>query len=132
MKTEDYKILQAVAAKAFEQTYAGLYTALRSDKSFPKTIERSYRLNQFSQTHEFFMTANERQFHLMGFVDAIIGLGRMGYFNSINSDEGFGGEDDCELETEEERAITAQLEKETEKEREAIFNAFISFETGEG
>ncbi len=60
------------ARQSFEETHAGLYTLLTSDKNFANHVERKYRLKQYEQEGEFFMTANERWFHLIGFIDALI------------------------------------------------------------
>ena len=58
MKQEYYKVLRALAKSSFEDCYHGLNIALESDPQFKK-----YR---------------ERNFHLIGFMDAIICLERMG------------------------------------------------------
>nr|WP_300848799.1 hypothetical protein [uncultured Acetatifactor sp.] len=58
--------------QSFEETHAGLYTLLTSVKNFANHMERKYRLKQHEQEGEFFMTANERWFHLIGFVNALI------------------------------------------------------------
>lgn len=60
------------SCQSFEETHAGLYTLLTSVKNFANHVERKYRLKQYEQEGEFFMTANERWFHLIGFIDALI------------------------------------------------------------
>jgi len=126
MREELYDTLQRIADNAMHDTYAGLYTMLRSDKSFPKKIERNYRLKSFHENHDFYLTASERQFHLMGFIDAIIWCSRSGYFGNHSVEEDDGGAA-YEAETEYEK----QREIEAVKEKEAIDNAIICFETGE-
>ena len=39
-------------------------------------MERKYRLDAYKEEGEFYMTANERNFHLIGFIDAIVYLSR--------------------------------------------------------
>lgn len=72
MKPELYNELKKKACNAFEETHAGLDTLLHSDKNFGNHMERQYRLKQYRKEGEFFMTANERWFHLIGFIDALI------------------------------------------------------------
>lgn len=72
MKPDLYKALKSYAYQSFEETHAGLYTLINSDKNFLNHLERKYRLKQYQQEGDFFMTANERWFHLIGFIDALI------------------------------------------------------------
>ena len=72
MKPDLYKTLKDYACQSFKETHAGLYTLLTSVKNFANHMERKYRLKQHEQEGEFFMTANERWFHLIGFNDALI------------------------------------------------------------
>lgn len=73
MKSDDlYKALKNYACQSFKKAPAGLYTLLTSDKNFANHVERKYRLKQYEQEGEFFMTANERRGHLIGFIDALI------------------------------------------------------------
>lgn len=72
MKPDLYKALKNYAHECFEETHAGLYTLIHSDKNFVDHVEKKYRLNQYQQEGNFFMTANERWFHLIGFIDALI------------------------------------------------------------
>ena len=72
MKPDLYKVLKGYAYQSFEETHAGLYTLINSDKNFLNHVEIKYRLKQYQQKGNFFMTANERWFHLIGFIDALI------------------------------------------------------------
>ena len=125
MREDIYNTLQNIAHDAMHNAYAGLYTMLRSDKSFSSRIERNYRLKSFYENHDFYLTANERQIHLMGFIDAIIWLERSGYFASEHNDDCEDENYEPETDYERKRAIEAA------KEHEAINNVIISFETGE-
>ena len=127
MREDIYNTLQKIAHDAMHNTYAGLYTMLRSDESFPSRIERNYRLKSFDENHDFYLTASEKQIHLMGFIDAIIWLERSGYFgnHSVEADEDDEEPQEPETEHEQKRAIEAA------KEQEAINNLIICFETGE-
>jgi len=127
MREELYNILQKIADDTMHNTYAGLHTMLRSDKDFHKKIERNYRLKSFYENHDFYLTASERQIHLMGFIDAAIWFSRSGYFANQH-------EDDCDDELEIDDEDAAEIEKrlaQAAMEHEAIQNAIISFETGE-
>ena len=87
MREELYSTLQKIADDAMHNTYAGLHTLLRSDEDFHKKIERSYRLKSFNENHDFYLTASERQIHLMGFIDAVIWFSRSGYFGRDDSND---------------------------------------------
>lgn len=94
---ENYKILQHIAAFSFEECYAGLNILLYNDSNFKPFVERSYRLQVYDSEGEFYMTTNERFFHTIGFIDAIIWMERSGYFlpengnqNILKSHEIFG------------------------------------------
>ena len=63
MKPELYNDLKKYAYSSFEYAHAGLYTLLKSDKNFVNHMERKYRLKQYEQSGDFYMTANERWFH---------------------------------------------------------------------
>ena len=78
MKPDGYTQLQKIAQFSFEECYAGLNLLLYTDKNFSKFMERNYRLKQYYEEGDFFMTANERNFHLIGFINAIIYLERKG------------------------------------------------------
>ena len=49
MKPDLYKALKNYAHESFEETYAGLYTRINSDKNFVNHVERKYRLKQYEQ-----------------------------------------------------------------------------------
>jgi len=74
MKAKGYKLLQEISQFSFEECYAGLNLLLYTDKNFKAFVEREYRLNAYKEDGEFYMTANERFFHLIGFIDAVIFL----------------------------------------------------------
>lgn len=78
MKTKAYRLLQKMAMLSFEECYAGLNLLLYTDKNFKAFMERKYRLEQYAEQGEFYMTANERFFHLIGFIDAVVYLERAG------------------------------------------------------
>ena len=69
MKPDGYTQLQKIAQFSFEECYAGLNLLLYTDKNFSKFMERNYRLKQYYEEGDFFMTANERNFHLIGFIN---------------------------------------------------------------
>ena len=71
-------MLRALAKGSFEDCYHGLNIALESDPQFKKYMERNYRVQVYERENDFYLTANERNFHLIGFMDAIICLERMG------------------------------------------------------
>lgn len=83
MKPELYKELKKYAYQSFEETHAGLNTLLNSDENFCNHVERKYRLNQYQKEGEFFMTANEQWFHLIGFIDALIWFNRGNLFKDM-------------------------------------------------
>ena len=76
---ENYKTLQHISQFSFEECYAGLNILLYNDPNFKSCVERNYRLKVYASEGEFYMTANERFFHTIGFVDAVIWLERSGY-----------------------------------------------------
>lgn len=78
MNTQAYNLLKEMVAFSFEECHAGLDLLLYNDENFAGFVERKYRLKQYAQEGEFYMTANERSFHLMGFINAIIYLERAG------------------------------------------------------
>lgn len=82
MKPELYNDLKKYAYSSFEYAHAGLYTLLKSDKNFVNHMERKYRLKQYEQSGDFYMTANERWFHLIGFIDAIVSFQRGNLFKN--------------------------------------------------
>lgn len=78
MKAKGYSLLKDMSQFSFEECFAGLNLLLYTDKNFSKYMERKYRLKQYFEEGEFYMTANERNFHLIGFINAIIYLERTG------------------------------------------------------
>ena len=82
MKPELYNDLKKYAYSSFEYAHVGLYTLLKSDKNFANHMERKYRLKQYEQSGDFYMTANERWFHLIGFIDAIVSFQRGNLFKN--------------------------------------------------
>ena len=72
MKPEQYKALKAIAYQSFESPQAGLHTLVKSDENFVRFVERRSRLKYYEQGGDFFMTANEKYFHLIGFIDALL------------------------------------------------------------
>ncbi len=45
-------------------------------------MEHKYRLKQYEQSGDFYMTANEKWFHLIGFIDAIVSFQRGNLFKN--------------------------------------------------
>lgn len=132
MNGETYETLQSIAKGSFEECYAGLKIALANDRHFKAFMERRYRLKVYEEQHDFYMTANERNFHMIGFLDAVIWMERSGMIlwnQTVPPAKDF--EDECEPETEEERAYMESLQKKAVKERCAIESLIVSFETGE-
>ena len=84
LKKENYETLKEVAQFSFEECYAGLNTLLYNEPNFKAFVERKYRLKAYNEEGEFFMTANERFFHTIGFIDAVIWLERSGYILQDN------------------------------------------------
>lgn len=84
LKEENYETLRKVAQFSFEECYAGLNTLLYNEPNFKSFVERKYRLKSYKEEGEFFMTANERFFHTIGFIDAVIWLERSGYILQNN------------------------------------------------
>jgi len=125
MNSHSLDVLKKVAMKNFKNYHAGLYTLLKTEKYLAKMIERSYRLKAFENEHEFYMTANERIFHLIGFMDAIIYFSRSGLFdeNDNESKNDFNEDDLDENEKE--------INKKEREEYQAIMNFICCFETGE-
>lgn len=133
MKPEQYKALKAIAYQSFESPQAGLHTLVKSDNNFVRFVERRSRLKYYEQGGDFFMTANEKYFHLIGFIDALIYFYRSNclkdveevkdgitkYFQSIGP---LDDEDRSDLQT--------ALE-ETEAEFNILNHCIISYECGE-
>ncbi|WP_317855998.1 hypothetical protein [Chakrabartyella piscis] len=80
MNRERYEDLRELAHCSYEDCYAGVKVLLASDPHFKKFMERKYRLAHYYETGDLFLTANERYFHLIGFIDAIIHLERTHQF----------------------------------------------------
>lgn len=84
LKKENYETLRDVAQFSFEECYAGLNTLLYNEPNFRAFVERKYRLKSYKEEGEFYMTANERFFHTIGFIDAVLWLERSGYILQDN------------------------------------------------
>lgn len=68
MKPDGYTQLQKIAQFSFEECYAGLNLLLYTDKNFSKLMERNYRLKQYYEEGDFFMTVLQCQpVHLLLF-----------------------------------------------------------------
>ena len=91
---------------------------------FAEYVDKNYRVSEYEVNQEFFMTSNERYFHLIGFMVAIIWLHRTNFFkNEEVDDENF----EFVPENDHEKAIhEAAIKKEN-----AIHQFIINFETGE-
>lgn len=132
LNQEYYKVLGNLAQCSFEDSYHGLNVALESDPNFKKYMERPYRLKAYQEELDFFMTANERNFHLIGFLDAIICLERMGLIfwtpldHTADIDEEVDGPD-----SEEECAEFEAREQEFAMQCEAMQRLIWYVETGE-
>lgn len=124
MERSTFDILENLAARSFEDCQAGLLTLLRNNDSFPKFMERKYRLKAFNETHDFYMTSNERYFHLIGFIDAVIWLERSGYICSDHQDD----KEECIPDDEYEASLIAQ----EDNDDKAIWALITSFEAGDG
>lgn len=131
MNQEYFKVLKHLARSSFEDAYRGFDVVLDSDENFRKYMERPYRLKVYERELDFYMTANERNFHLVGFLDAIICLERMGLitWNPENWPK-VVGEDDEELD-EEDRAELLEYEKRFQMECDALKHLVVYVETGE-
>lgn len=132
MKQEYFETLCHMAQSSFEGAYRGLNIALESNENFRKYMERPYRLKVYERELDFFMTANERNFHLVGFLDAIICLERMGLitWNPENCSKVEEEKDGEELD-EEERAELLEHEKRFQMECDALKHLVVYVETGE-
>lgn len=132
MKQEYFDTLCHMAQSSFEGAYRGLNIALESNENFRKYMERPYRLKVYERELDFFMTANERNFHLVGFLDAIIRLERMGLitWNPENCSKVEEEKDGEELD-EEERAELLEHEKRFQIECDALKHLVVYVETGE-
>ena len=85
LKKENYETLREVSQFSVEEYYAGLNTLLYNEPNFRAFVERKYRLKAYKEEGEFYMTANERFFHTIGFIDAVIWLlERSGYILQDN------------------------------------------------
>lgn len=62
MNGESYETLQSIAKESFEECYAGLKIVLANDRHFKAFMERRYRLKAYEEQHDFYMTANERNY----------------------------------------------------------------------
>ena len=126
MNKDAFKTLREVAAYSFSNPYAGLRTMLRADNQFAKYVEKNYRIKKFNEEHNFFMTRNEIDFHLIGFMDAILWLSRSNMLR--NSDDKTADDDDIDFELSEEELESI---KRSEMEKKAVWSYIISYETGE-
>lgn len=81
MEREAFEVLADIAMSFFDNYHAGLNAFLSTDKKFKKYFEYNERIPAFKKTGEFFISQNERNFHLIGFMDAILWLGRSGYLD---------------------------------------------------
>ncbi|ADU27214.1 hypothetical protein [Ethanoligenens harbinense] len=134
MNRETYKTMQSIAKESFEECYAGLKIALANDRHFKAFMERRYRLKSYEEQHDFYMTANERNFHMIGFLDAVIWMEHSGMIlwnQTVPPEKNSEDEGECESETEEERAYIESLQEKAVKERCAIESLVVNFETGE-
>lgn len=132
MNQEYFKVLKHLARSSFEDAYRGFDVVLDSDENFRKYMERPYRLKVYERELDFYMTANERNFHLVGFLDAIICLERMGLitWNPENWPKVEEEKDGEELD-EEERAELLEHEKRFQIECDALKHLVVYVETGE-
>ncbi|MCL2289201.1 MAG: hypothetical protein FWC34_00620 [Bacteroidetes bacterium] len=133
MNKNAFKVLEEIAAKSFSNPYAGLHTIMQMNKQFTKYAERNYRIKKFHDEHIFLMTQNEREFHFMGFMNAIIWLSRSNMLKRaddrvIGDDDHFDLENFDDLDPDEEELKIIEKSKIEEK---AIWNFITCYETGE-
>lgn len=134
MNKENYNNLKDFVARCYEESHAGLNTLLKSDSNFRLYMERKYRLNAYRENGDLFMTANERHFHLIGFIDAIIFFERAHQIPWMyRADADFEDDSDTEWDdmTTEDYAEIEEQRQEGKKIRQAINSVVISVETGE-
>lgn len=77
MNEEEFWIsLKEMAHSTYSKYHAGTEMMLEFDEHFPKYVESNYRVEMYKKNHEFHMTANERYFDLIGFIDALAWISR--------------------------------------------------------
>lgn len=115
--------LRDIAQFSFNEWHAGLNALLNTHEHFTEYVDRNYRVLEYEVNRKFFMTSNERYFHLIGFMDAIIWLHRTNFFSPTNIDD--------DLEFIPKNDLEKSIHESAIKRKKAIHQFIISFETGE-
>jgi|GEM_PF-1149474 len=91
MDRDDFEIIADAAMSQFDEHHIGLQALLSAGDDLKKYFEQSWRIADYKKTGDFFISQNERNFHLIGFMDALAWLDEQGYLNlppeDDNSDE---------------------------------------------
>ena len=79
MKREEFwDCMSKFASDTYFKRKTGLKYTLDFNHDFEKYVEKNYRINQFKENGDLFMTSNEKYFHLIGFIDALSWLANQG------------------------------------------------------
>lgn len=121
---ETLEEIKKIAQHSFDEWHAGLNAMLNNHDHFAEYVDKNYRVSKYDVNQEFFMTSNERYFHLIGFMDAIVWFHRTNFFKQVQVDD-----EDYEFipENDHERAI----HESAIKMEKAIHQFIINFETGD-
>ncbi len=81
-RDEFWRTMTSFAFDTYLKRKAGLSYSLQFNKSFSSIMEKNYRMKQYKENGELFMTSNERLFHLIGFIDGLSWLVNQGLIDT--------------------------------------------------
>ena len=87
MENEDFEIISTIAISQFDEDYFGLQFFLNSGNNMKKYFEQNYRIADYKKTGYLPISQNERNFHLIGFIDALAWLNSQGFINLPPEDD---------------------------------------------
>lgn len=91
MNRDDFEIISNAAMSQFDEHHIGLQAFLSAGDDLKKYFEQSWRIADYKKTGDFLISQNERNFHLIGFMDALAWANEQGFVNlppeDDNSDE---------------------------------------------
>lgn len=77
-KNQFWGAIKEFALNTYLKRKVGLEYTMQFDKDFEKYVDKNYRVNQYKENGDLYMTANEKYFHLIGFIDALSWLTNQG------------------------------------------------------
>ncbi|WP_293007295.1 MULTISPECIES: hypothetical protein [unclassified Oscillibacter] len=87
MDRDDFEIIADAAMSQFDESHIGLQAFLSAGDDLKEYFERKWRIADYKETGDFLISQNERNFHLIGFMDALAWANEQDFLNLPPADD---------------------------------------------